>query len=228
MGLECDWHRAADFWQTGHVVRFRAASLLALFLWTGCGSPYGRVANLDSDGESIVFLGDSLTAGVGAPRGQDFPSRIAERVSLPVINAGVPGNTTADALKQLEHDVLAHRPRVVVVLLGGNDYLRKIPIAETRRNLDAIVRICQEQGAMVTVVDIKIGVFKDAFGELYEEIAEARNALYVKNIWKGIFGNPKLMSDSIHPNAEGYRLMAKRLAVELEALLEAAEGAGRS
>jgi lysophospholipase L1-like esterase len=71
-------------------------------------------------------------------------------------------------------------------------------------------------------VGIKIGVFKDAFGELYEEIAEARNALYVKNIWKGIFGNPKLMSDSIHPNAEGYRLMAERLAVELEALLEAA------
>lgn len=193
----------------------------ALVLPLGCSGPdYEAVRNRDSLGETIVFLGDSLTAGTGARPQESIPSILAPGLPLPVVNAGVPGDTTAKALSRLDRDVLSKSPRLVVVMLGGNDALRRVPKDETEENLRRIVRRCQEDGgAMVAVVALRLSFFGDSYSAIFEKVAEEEQALLIPDLWKGIAGKKEYMSDQVHPNAKGYALMAERLEPHLQTLL---------
>jgi len=170
-------------------------------------------------GETIVCFGDSLTEGFGAGQGEDFPSLLAQKVSLPVINAGVSGDTTADALKRINEDVLAHDPRIVIVFLGGNDFLRKIPKEETFNHLDKITEIILRNNAMVVIVSVRVGFFTDEHAKRFKNLAKERNVLLIPNILKGIINHPDLKSDHIHPNSEGYKIIAERIYKGIEPLL---------
>lgn len=198
--------------------------LIGLFL-SACdrGGNFTGVRNLQSRGEPIVCFGDSLTEGVGAGTGEDYPSILARQLRLPIINAGRRGDTSADGLARLERDILARNPRLVVILFGGNDFLRQLPLSETGKNLEEIVRRTQERGAMVVLVGLRLGLFTDEYGPLYEEIAKKNGALYIPEILKGILSDPRLKSDSIHPNGAGYRLVAERILEQLKPLLEEAD-----
>ena len=99
--------------------------------------------NIRSTGELIICFGDSLTEGVGASAGEDYPSVLSRQLGSAVINAGLRGDTTAAALERLVDEVLNKNPRLVILLLGGNDFLRQRPRRETRRNLEEIVRRVQ-------------------------------------------------------------------------------------
>jgi lysophospholipase L1-like esterase len=167
-------------------------------------------------------LGDSLTKGVGAQMGEDYPSVLADRLGRPIVNAGHPGNTTADALMRLQ-EVLNQNPRLVIVFLGGNDFLRQVPLQETQRNLEEMIGRIQNHGAMVAIVGMKLGLFTDEYGPLFESIAERLGALYIPQLLNGILTDSKLKSDAIHPNAAGYRLMAERMAKQIKPLLESAD-----
>jgi len=182
--------------------------VLLIFVIIGC-SP--RITNLDSTGDSIVCFGDSLTEGAGAEKGSDYPSMLRRKVSWPVINAGVIGDTTQDAIQRIEEDVLAHNPRMVIVMLGGNDYLRKVPLAKTLANMDIIVARIQDHGAIVVLVTVRLGILKDHYTKEFKKIAQKRGALFVPNVMKGILTNPKLKYDRIHPNADGYCLITERI-----------------
>jgi acyl-CoA thioesterase I len=198
------------------------AAFVALSL-SACGRDnYASIRNLRAVGQTIVCLGDSLTEGVGARTGEDYPSILANRLGRPIVNAGYPGNTTADALMRLQ-EVLNENPRLVIVLLGGNDFLRQVPLRETQRNLEEIVQRIQNHGAMVVIVGMKLGLFTDEYGPLFQDIAERLGALYVPQILTGILTDSKLKSDGIHPNAAGYQLMAERLAKLIKPLLEQAD-----
>lgn len=190
--------------------------VLLISVLMGC-SP--RVANLDSTGESIVCFGDSITKGIYIGSGNDYPSVLGQKVAWPVINAGASGDTTHDALKRIEADVLAHNPRMVIVMLGGNDFLRKIPLEKTLANIDTIVVKIQEHGAVVVLAALRLGLLKDNYTKKFKNIAKKRGALFVPNIMKGILTNPKLKYDQIHPNAEGYRLIADRIYKAIAPLL---------
>jgi acyl-CoA thioesterase-1 len=190
---------------------------------SACGRDnYASIRNLRAVGHTIVCLGDSLTEGVGARTGEDYPSVLANRLGLPIVNAGHPGNTTADALMRLQ-DVLNENPRLVIVLLGGNDFLRQIPLQETKRNLEEIVRRIQNHGAMVVIVGMKLGLFTDEYGPLFQDIADRLGALHVPQLLNGILTDSKLKSDGIHPNAAGYQLMAERMVKQIKPLLEEAD-----
>ena len=201
------------------------ALLLSGFLASGCerGGSFGDIRNIQSRGENIICFGDSLTEGVGAGNGEDYPSVLARQLRLPITNAGWRGDTSADGLARLEQDVLARNPRLVIVLFGGNDFLRQVPLSETKRNLEEIVRRIQERGAMVALVGTRLGLFTDEYGPIYKEIARKHGALYIAEILKGILSDPKLKSDSIHPNSAGYKLMAERILAQLKPLLEEAD-----
>lgn len=177
-------------------------------LISGCGQ---RIANQNSKGEAIICFGNSLTEGVGADPGGDFPSLLAKKVKYPVINAGKKGETTRDALRRLNQDVLAKNPKLVIVEFGSNDFLQKIPQEETFKNLDDIVAALTHGGAMVVLVEVRIGLFFDEYYSGFKMIARRRGALLVTNILSGIFNNPNLKSDNLHPNAQGYSLIAERL-----------------
>lgn len=196
-----------------------AAVALALLVWTLWPSPYSRVTNLASRGSGVIAFGDSLTAGYGASAGEDYPSRLSALVSLPIINAGVSGDTTEAALARLQEDVLARDPRIVLVGLGGNDFLRGIPITATEANLRSIVRQIHGAGAMVVLLGFRFPSLSANYEAMYERVAKEERCLLIPNILRGILRDPKLKSDEIHPNGPGYALMAERVAGPLKKLI---------
>jgi acyl-CoA thioesterase-1 len=205
-----------------HVIAV-AVAIAILAVWALWPSPYARVKNLDSRGTNVIAFGDSLTAGYGAGEGEDYPSKLTAMSGVPVLNAGRSGDTTESALRRLEEDVLERDPRIVIVGLGGNDYLRGEPIASTEANLRAIVRKIQDRGAMVVLLGFRFPSLNANYEEMYERVAGEERCLLVDRSLKGILTNPKLRSDSIHPNAQGYALMAERIAPPLQKLLAKAK-----
>jgi acyl-CoA hydrolase len=190
--------------------------VFCLIQFWGCGP---RIANVNSKGEGIICFGDSITKGTGATEGNDYPSLLSQRLDAPVINAGVDGNTTRDALQRIEKEVLTHNPRMVIVEFSGNDFLQRIPLQETLENLDKMVAMIQERGAMAVLLEVRAGYFGDEYIDGFKQIAQKRWALLIPNILKGILANPSLKSDQIHPNDAGYRLIADRVYKKIEPLL---------
>lgn len=183
----------------------------------GCGS---RIANIDSRGTSIICFGDSITEGEGSTERNDYPTLLSLKLNMPVINRGVGGDTTRDALKRIGKDVLEHNPRLVIVEFSGNDFLQHIPKQETFDNLDRIVTIIQKRGAMVALAEVRVGYFTDEYLSGFRQIAKKRRALLIPDVMKGIFFNPMLKYDKIHPNDAGYHLIADRIYKEIKPLLD--------
>jgi lysophospholipase L1-like esterase len=111
----------------------------------------------------------------------------------------------------------------VIVLLGGNDFLRQVPRAETKKNLAELVRRIQAQGAMVAIAGMRLGIFTDEYSEIYEDTAKQLGAFYMPQVMQGILTEAKLKSDPIHPNGAGYRLMGQRIAEKIRPLLREAD-----
>jgi acyl-CoA thioesterase-1 len=172
---------------------------------------YAPVTNAHPSGSNIIAFGDSLTAGVGAGAGEDYPSQLSKLCGCEVLNRGVAGETTADAMKRLDSDVLRQDPKIVIVLLGGNDMLQRQPVSETFARLDTIVERIESHGALVVLVGIKGLLFTDQHGPEYKRVARARGAVFVPDVLNGILDHPKLKSDQVHPNAPGYKIMAERI-----------------
>lgn len=163
-----------------------------------------------SAGLRIIAFGDSLTYGTGATSGKDYPSQLSKMISRPVINAGVPGDTTARALKRLEKDVLANSPDIVLITLGGNDLKNGIDADVAFKNLEMIVNLIHNQGARVIIGGLSIPFRDRGYGRGFKKLADETGAKLIPNILEGIMGNRKLMSDPIHPNDAGYKLLAER------------------
>jgi acyl-CoA thioesterase I len=189
-----------------------AVVLLLLGVWLVFPSKYSRVRNLDSRGTNVIAFGDSLTAGYGAGAGEDYPSNLAKLIGREVINAGVSGDTTDSALARVDADVLQRSPRIVIVGLGGNDFLRGASIASTEANLRTIVKQIQQSGAMVVLLGFNFPSLTASYGKMYQRVASDEKCLLIPDLLDGIIGNPSLKSDEIHPNARGYALMAERVA----------------
>ena len=202
---------------SGPLFRYRPLFLLVLFFLCGCEA---KIANRDSQGTTIVCFGDSLTAGFGADAGKDYPSVLRDKVDLTVINAGVSGDTTADGLSRLERDVLAHDPKIVIITLGANDFMRRIDKDETLRNMAAIIDRIQERGAMVVWAAVKTGLWGDMHGGDLKKLAHEKRIVLIPDILAGILFDPRYKYDQIHPNSEGYRLMAERIYRKIEPLLK--------
>ena len=165
---------------------------------------------------SIICFGDSLTFGTGAEAGLDYPSQLSNMIAKPVINAGVPGDTTARALKRLQRDVLARSPDLVLITLGGNDLKNGVAKDTAFNNLEHIVESIQGQGARVIVGGLKFPLRDRGFAKGYKDLTDQTGAVLIPDIFKDIMGNRKLMRDPIHPNGDGYRIMAQRF---LDAML---------
>ena len=163
-----------------------------------------------SDYRTIICFGDSLTYGTGAGKGMDYPSQLSQMLNKPVINAGVPGDTIGRALSRLERDVLSKNPDIVMITLGGNDLKNGVSNDIAFRNLRQIVESIQKQGAEVIIGGLKFPLRDRGYGKGYQEVADQTGAVLIPNIFEGIMGNRKLMSDPIHPNDAGYKIIAQR------------------
>jgi len=179
-----------------------------------------EIKNYPPRGTNVIAFGDSLIEGVGATKNNDLISQVSRLTGVPIINAGVGGNTTAQGLARLETDVLSKDPKVVIVLLGGNDFLRKVDKAETFANLQQIVDRIHEKGAAVLLLGVRGGILRDTYEKDFKEFAERNRVAYVSNVLDDVLGNRELMADQIHPNDRGYAVIAQRVAPVLKKLLQ--------
>jgi lysophospholipase L1-like esterase len=211
--------------------------------FSGCGE--GAIADGDGTGlfAPLVCLGDSLTAGYGAgsPGVEDqtkaYPAYLQSKLVIPVINAGVSGDTTVDALARLDGDVLSQKPRMVIICLGANDFFqafRQNPndvffgtmLSDYRNNLQAIISrlddgerkiyvakfyteaIVREAAGLLGMPEILQTMILSQYDALFASLAASPGAELelIEDIWSGVWGIH--MSDQIHPDAQGYELMA--------------------
>ncbi len=188
--------------------------LFLIFLFcvaTIIGCAKQEVKNIGSKGKNIICFGDSVTFGYGANPGEDYPAALGKMVKLPVINAGVDGDTTFAALERLENDVLIKGPRLVIVEFCGNDFLKKIPKEDTVKNIAKIISRIQDTGAMAALVDISAGMFFKEYRQAFKKLAAEKKAIFIPVVLNRIITNPAMKSDFFHPNGRGYKIIASRV-----------------
>ncbi len=170
-----------------------------------------NIKNYPPKNQTIVAFGDSLVQGIGGTEGNDFVSLLSEKTGRPIVNLGVSGNTTAQGLERID-EVISKDPGTVIVLLGGNDYLRKLPQKETFNNLRNIIITLQSKGIMVVLLGVRGGLLVDKFNSDFKSLAKETGVVFVPNVLDGLIGDSRYMtSDGIHPNNLGYQKIAEKV-----------------
>jgi lysophospholipase L1-like esterase len=192
-----------------HVLKLACICLLVI---SGCAP---AIKNTDSQGTEIICFGDSITYGSGVERGKDYPSYLSELIGEDVINAGKGGDTTADALRRLENDVLSQDPYLVIVEFGANDYLRSLPKDKAIENLRTLITRIQDEGSMTALCDVSggssiLGAF-NIYHKDMKKLARETGSIFIPHVLKGVIQNTSLKVDRFHPNAEGYKMIAGKV-----------------
>jgi len=186
------------------------AVLLLVAVWYFYPSSKIKITNYPSSGTDIIAFGDSLIVGAGATNENDFVSILSDKIGQKIINLGVSGDTTADGLARVG-DLDRYKPKVVLLLLGGNDHLKRVPIETTFENLEKLIQNIHSRGAIVLLLGVRGNLFGDKFASEFEKLRDKHGTAYVPDVLKGLFGNSEFMEDAIHPNEAGNRIIADRV-----------------
>ncbi len=198
-----------------HILIRSFAVFIAIFaLWTITPTPLHAQST-----PTIVALGDSLTLGTGSTNGNDWVSVVSRWSGISIINKAVSGNTTAEALARTENDVLSYNPNIVIIFLGGNDTLQNVPLDTTINNLKAIVEKVKARSATAILVATHRDVLKYDVESRIQALASETNSYYVSRAMQGVLGVPENLSDPVHPNNKGYRIVAEHIWYELSRVL---------
>jgi acyl-CoA thioesterase-1 len=208
-----------------------ALALLLCPALVGCGpDPQLEVESPDAgdashavfeSGPRVLFLGDSLSAGLHLPAQQAFPALLAQRLGdegLPIqlVNAGVSGDTTAGGLARLDW-LLRQEPDLVVVELGGNDGLRGVRADALEENLRGIVQRCKGAGSAVLLLGMKLPpnygeAYTTEFEAAFEKVASEESVEFIPFFLEGVGGVPAMtMEDGLHPTAQGHQRLQENL-----------------
>ena len=190
----------------------RIGALLAAFLLlvAGCGQQ-AKLPRLAPDAVVLAF-GDSLTYGTGANEEESYPAHLARITGRRVVREAVPGEVSATGLARLPAALEEHRPRLLILCHGGNDFLRRLPKEQAAENVRAMIRLAKSRGVDVLLIGTPEIGFTLTPPEFYAGIAKQFGIPYEGDVLTKILRNGSLKSDHIHPNAQGYRLMAERVA----------------
>lgn len=187
--------------------------ILISFACAGCSqSSKVDLPYLGSDARILAF-GDSLTFGTGAKQEESYPAVLGGLIGRDVINMGTPGDETSHGLKKLGPALDSIQPDLLILCLGGNDFLRKRPAATIRQNLETLI----EQAKQREVPTILLGVPEPAIiamdaHPMYEELAKKHDLVLENDILSEVLSDGDTKSDLIHPNKQGYRMVAEALA----------------
>lgn len=183
-------------------------------------------APVDAPRARIVFLGDSLTAGLGLPREHSVPSLIQARLDAEghvyeVVNAGVSGDTSAGGLRRLDW-ALEGDVEILVIELGANDGLRGLPVAQMKANLGEIITRARARGITVILTGMEAPpnygpVYTAEFRRAFRDLADDHDVVFVPFFLEGVAGIAALNNgDGIHPNAEGAKVIEQTIWRALE------------
>jgi acyl-CoA thioesterase-1 len=197
---------------------------------SGGAAATSRAAERPAAPRRIVFLGDSLTAGLGLPREQAVPALIQDRLltdgyDYEVVNAGVSGDTSAGGLSRLDWS-LDGDVEVLVIELGANDGLRGLPVSQMKQNLDEIIRRAKARDITVVLTGMEAPpnygpLYTAEFRNAFRDLADDHDVVFVPFYLDGVAGIDSLnQRDGIHPNAEGARIIAGMIWRSLEPVLD--------
>ena len=196
----------------GFAARVGGAGLLLVTL-AGCGRDK-KTAQPVPPGSTVLALGDSPTFGTGASAETSYPTVLAGLTGWNVVNAGVSGDTSAQALARLPALLAEHQPKLVIVSIGGNDFLRKLPESDTRAHVHAICKQSLAAGAQVLLVAVPRATVAAALGQmtdhaLYAEVSKDLKIPLQREAWGEVLAQPDLRADAVHANARGYAQFAR-------------------
>ncbi len=161
---------------------------------------------------TIVCFGDSLTKGYGAKNGKGYPYYLQQKVDCPVVNLGINGNTSADGLRRI-NDVLKYihsSKTLVIVEFGANDFFQQVPLSQTKKNMEQIIDKLASAGATIIVVSTQDTELNDIY-HMLKSVAENKKVEFVDGILNEFWNRRELFSDSVHPNEDGYKLVAEKI-----------------
>lgn len=173
-------------------------------------------------GSTVLAFGDSVTFGTGAGAGEDWPTQLARMTGWRIINAGVPGDTAEAARARIQPLLDQHRPGLVIIEIGGNDFLRRRPATAVKEDLRQLVRASRAAGAQVVLVAVpELSLLAAVAGKpsdspIYRDVGKEENTPVIADVFSGILAKPELCADRIHPNAEGYLELARGIAAGLQ------------
>ncbi len=199
--------------------------------WTAFMLLWLAATAVAAETKTVIFFGDSLTAGYGVDPDEAYPALIQKKIDEAgrpwrVVNAGLSGETSSGGLRRLDW-ILKQKVDIFVIELGGNDGLRGIPPATTRTNLEAMIqRIRQRQpGVKVVVAGMQMPTnmgpeHTREFAAIYPEVARKSEAVLIPFLLEGVGGVASLnLPDGIHPTPQGHRIVADTVWAILRPLL---------
>ncbi len=190
------------------------AALIGLALLSACGESVPALPRLAPDAVVLAF-GDSLTHGTGAERHESYPAVLSELIGRQVINAGRPGELSEAGLKRLSALLDRHQPALLILCHGGNDLLRRQSSIQAEENLRQMVFMAKARGIPVVLIGVPAPGLWLSAADHYQKIATDLRLPYQGEVLPEILGENGLKSDMIHPNREGYRIMAASVAALL-------------
>jgi len=164
----------------------------------------------------VLAFGDSLTFGTGASEAESYPAQLESLIGRRVVRAGVPGEVTAQALERLPAALDEHAPRLLLLCIGGNDFLRRLGNAQAERNVRAMVQLAKSRGVSVLLIGTPEPGLLPSPPAFYATVAKDLGVPYEHSVISEVLKDASLKSDLIHPNARGYRVIAERLAAALK------------
>lgn len=194
--------------------RFLAFTATAALL-AACGRQ-PKLAALPA-GSVVLAFGDSVTHGTGAAPGEDWPTRLAALTGWTVVNAGIPGDTAANGKGRIGALLDEHRPALVIVEIGGNDFLKRRPQPAVKEDLRAILAAVRAAGAQAVLVAVPelslLGTVtrKPSDAPIYAELGDEEKVPVIADVFADVLGEAELRADAIHPNGRGYARMADGL-----------------
>jgi lysophospholipase L1-like esterase len=191
-------------WSSRLVLLFLCAALAA------CGGSTPRMDKLADDAVVLAF-GDSLTYGTGAAREDSYPAQLERGIKRKVVNAGVPGETSAAGLERLGDVLEEVKPALLILCHGGNDFLRKMDEAGAASNVRAMIAMARQKDIAVVLLATPKPTLPPSVPAFYRQIAEETGVGFEEAVVKKVLLDRDLKSDLVHPNAEGYRLIAGSL-----------------
>jgi len=194
--------------QFTHKITISVLLLITAITLQGCSSE-APLQPLESNATILAF-GDSLTYGTGASRDKAYPAVLEKITGLKVINAGIPGEVSSSGLARLPSLLSQHNPSLIIICHGGNDILRKMNLMQTRGNIQKMIQLAQTNDTQIMLIGVpEFGIFLETL-PMYPELARQNNIPIAEDILSEILAKNALKSDQIHPNANGYQLLAER------------------
>ena len=194
---------------------FLCASLALTGFLSACAPPSPPLKALPADAVILAF-GDSLTKGGGAELENSYPSVLAQQTGRTVVNAGVPGELSADGLARLPGVLDDVQPRLLILCHGGNDMLRKRDLSLAADNIRAMVELALTRGVEVLLIGVPKPGLLLGTAPLYEDIARSMNIPFEAEVLNEVLSDRSMKSDPVHPNAKGYARIAEAIYQELK------------